>query len=277
MRATFFGTYGFIALYAVLATTASADIVTLTPSSHNTLVQVPLTSSQQLANGLGDYFVGRTNQDGQGPPTISMRRGLISFDIAGNIPAGAIITGVTLTMWDVMGLNGPQEVDLHKALASWGQGTSFFNGGVGGPATQNDATWFYRFYNATNPNLSTPWSSTGGDFSSTVSGSAIITNHTSNVDQAFSWLSTTNPLMIADVQSWLNQPSNNFGWLLQGNEASGQTAKRFSGSSTAPSFLPTLTVTFTSVPEPTSMVLLSSGIVFLWGANRRRGRSQVRR
>jgi PEP-CTERM motif len=272
MKISSFAGRGFVVLSALWAATASADMVTLTPSSHNTLVQVPSTSSQQLANGLGDLFVGRTNQDGQGPATISTRRGLISFDVAGNIPVGSIITGVTLTMWDVMGLNGPQEVDLHKALASWGQGTSFFNGGVGGPATQNDATWFDRFYNATNPNLSTPWAAAGGDFSTTVSGSAIIANHTSGVNQAFSWLGSSSPLMIADVQFWLDQPSNNFGWLLEGNEAHGQTAKRFSGSTTAPTFLPTLSITFTSVPEPNSTLLLGSGIALVWGATRRRRR-----
>ena len=61
-------------------------------------------AAEQLSNGLGDIYVGRTNQDGQGPATISIRRGLIAFDIADNIPAGATITGVTLTVDDVRGI-----------------------------------------------------------------------------------------------------------------------------------------------------------------------------
>ena len=33
--------------------------------------------------------------------------------------------------------------------------------------------------------------------------------------------------MVADVQSWLDDFSTNFGWLLLGNESSTQTSKRF--------------------------------------------------
>ena len=33
--------------------------------------------------------------------------------------------------------------------------------------------------------------------------------------------------MVAYVQSWLGDPANNFGWLLQGNETEDRTAKRF--------------------------------------------------
>ena len=30
-----------------------------------------------------------------------------------------------------------------------------------------------------------------------------------------------------DVQGWLDNPSSNFGWLLQGNESTSPTTKRF--------------------------------------------------
>ena len=32
---------------------------------------------------------------------------------------------------------------------------------------------------------------------------------------------------MADVQSWLDSPAANFGWLLLGNESISQTTKRF--------------------------------------------------
>src|SRR5208283_3362164 len=89
--------------WIALASFGNADtIISLNPSLENTVVQTSGTA--QLSNALGDVYVGRTNQDGQGPATISIRRGLIEFNVAGSIPAGATITGGTLTMNDVMGL-----------------------------------------------------------------------------------------------------------------------------------------------------------------------------
>lgn len=252
-----------IGVFLASASAATADFVTVYASKQNSLVQVQ-PGSPQLSNGQGDIFVGRTAQDGQGPATISIRRGLIDFDIAGNIPKGSIITGVTLTMWDVRGLNGAQTIGLHRVLDDWGQGSSFFNGGVGGPAAQNDATWFARFYDASNPAKSTLWNNPGGDFSSTVSGTTVVSNHPSDVDKAFSWMGSTNPGMIADVQSWLNNPSANFGWLLEGNEAMGQTAKRFySAEGSDADFRPTLLITFQAAPEPSSLMLAAVGGVAL--------------
>ena len=117
---------------------AAAQSVELTPSKTNTLIQVTSSAgSAQLSNGQGDIYVGRTNQDGQGPATISIRRGLIAFDIADNVPAGATITGVTLTVEEIRGLNGNQFTSLNRMYRDWGQGTSYFNGGQGArPATE---------------------------------------------------------------------------------------------------------------------------------------------
>jgi hypothetical protein len=33
--------------------------------------------------------------------------------------------------------------------------------------------------------------------------------------------------MVADVQSWIQQSANNFGWILIGDESAPRTAKRF--------------------------------------------------
>jgi hypothetical protein len=255
-----------------LGSRAAADFVTLFPSKDNTLVQVQQ-GSTQLSNGLGDIFTGRTNQDGQAPATISIRRGLIRFDIAGSVPAGATITGVSLTMWDVRGLNGSQSVNLHRVLSDWGQGTSFFNGGVGGPATQDDATWFSRFFDAADPPQSPGWATPGGDFAPAVSASTIITEHASDNELAFSWAGSTGSLMVADVQSWLDDPSGNFGWLIRGNEAAGQTAKRFRSGEGAAQFRPTLQVTFTAVPEPGAMTLAAIGGALMLAARRRLARA----
>ena len=64
-----------------------AESVTLVPAKDNTLVQyTPGVSTIYRSNGAGDIFVGRTNQDGLGPAEISIRRGLIQFDVEGAVP-----------------------------------------------------------------------------------------------------------------------------------------------------------------------------------------------
>ncbi|HEY1600470.1 MAG TPA: hypothetical protein VGG64_12765, partial [Pirellulales bacterium] len=101
------------ALLFTVVQISAAGSVTLTPVKDNTLIQ-DTNAASQLSNGAGDIFVGRTAQDGSGPnttATISIRRGLVEFNPA-NVPAGATITGVTLTMRDMMGLNGTSTITL---------------------------------------------------------------------------------------------------------------------------------------------------------------------
>ncbi len=238
------------ALAALLwVSSAPAESVNLGPAQDNTLIQ-RTDPSGQLSNGLGDIFVGRTNQDGQGPATISIRRGLVQFDLS-SIPAGAIITGATLTMREAMGLNGDPVVSLHRILAAWGEGTSFQSGGMGAAATQNDATWLYRYYNAANPALSPTWTTPGGDFTSIASGTSIIFDDLGG-GQLFTW---SDPGMVADLQFWLDNPTQNFGWLLQGDEGRGQSAKRLNSRDSG--FPPELAITYQLVPEPASFALLA--------------------
>ncbi len=238
-----------------------ADGVSLQPSKDNTLIQ-QADPFLQRSNGLGDMTVGRTNQDGSGPATISIRRGLLAFDVASQIPAGSIITDVVLTMRDVQGLNGDPTVDLHRLLTNWGEGTSFQNGGQGALATNGDATWLHTFFNASSPNTSPAWTSPGGDFTSRSSGSAVIFDDLGG-GQLFSWSSSTNPLMVDDVQFWLDNPASNFGWILIGDESRGQTAKRFTSREGA--VPPVLQVTYSVVPEASVVTLMGVAGMIAFG------------
>ena len=61
--------------------------------------------------------------------------------------------------------------------------------------------------------------------------------------------------MVADVQSWLNNPSTNFGWLMLGDET--QNSGKMIGSmhSSSP---PTLTIDYTAPAKPADLTVSSS-------------------
>ena len=132
--------------------------IVLGPSKDNTLYE-STSATSQLSNGAGPtFFVGETG--GRGGD--ALRRGVIAFDIASNIPAGSTINSVTLSLHvvrDSVAATANESVELHRLSADWGEGTSNAGadrGGVGAPATTNDATWLYRFFNTTT------WANPGG-------------------------------------------------------------------------------------------------------------------
>ncbi|MHC4217896.1 MAG: DNRLRE domain-containing protein [Planctomycetota bacterium] len=204
------------------ASGANTSTVVVTAARDNTLFSTGTTS-----NGAGEFvFSGRT---GGG----IMQRAVLAFDVAGHVPAGAEIIGASLTLTLVQTSSGPQAHSLHRVLADWGEGTSSSGGGTGAPATPGDATWLHTFY----PDQL--WAVPGGDFS----GAASSTQTVGSAGLAYTWPST--PAMVADVQSWLDSPAVNSGWLLKGNEAEVQTAKKFaSRESTQIELRPVLTIEF---------------------------------
>jgi hypothetical protein len=97
---------------------AIADIVNINPSKDNTLYEyVP--ANGDLSNALGNHFF--TGETAMG----ELRRGVLAFDIAGNVPAGSTITSVTLTLNMSRTPSGTaRTVELHRLLADWeGKGT----------------------------------------------------------------------------------------------------------------------------------------------------------
>ena len=223
-----------VAGFGCLPALARADMVSINPSKDNTLYEYDAAQGD-LSNALGiHFFAGAVGEPFMG----SLRRGVLAFDIAGNIPPGSTITSVTLslnmsrTLFDTA-----RTVELHELLADWGEGTSDAGGeeGGGAPATPNDATWRHRFYDATF------WTTQGGDFSATVSASQSV-----GAIGLYTW---TSMQMVADVQSWLDTPASNFGWLVLGDESKIATAKRFDTRESASP--PVLTIQYTPGPTPT--------------------------
>ena len=141
-----------LALSCPAATMAGSTTVDVQASLDNTLY---LSEDGSLSNGVGAHlFVGRV---AAGP---GLRRTLLRFDLTGQVPAGATIVGATLHLNVNKTVAPAYDIDVHRVLASWGEGTSNAPGqeGAGGTAAANDATWLHRFYPATF------WAGQGGDF-----------------------------------------------------------------------------------------------------------------
>ncbi len=207
---------------------AGADEVALTPIKDNTLIE---STAGPMSNALGDgIYSGRTFVRGE----FTLRRAVLAFDVAAAIPAGSTINSVTLDLFLIQALSKGDTHTLHRLMADWGVGTSSAPGGAGSPATPSDATWEHTFF----PDEF--WATPGGDFVASPSAGLFVTN----LSGTFTWGSTA--AMVADVQGWLDNPKSNFGWVLIGNEAMFQTARKFgSREHLFPEWWPQLHIEFT--------------------------------
>lgn len=244
-----------IAAFSLRSPSARGDQIELGAAQDATLLGG---SDATTNNSLADpgIFVGT---DGEGNP----KRGLIEFNIAGSIPSGATITGVTLqmTVGQVAGsggggsggTSGPETISLFDESQAWGQPTNFpgattFGGtGHGTAPDPGDATWNYAFYSTT------PWTIAGGDWSSSLTD--IADASVTGTLASFTWSSAA---MVTDVQNWLNDPSNNFGWVIKNaDETDIRTFRAFWSAQGAaanddPALAPELTVTYTAAPPATA-------------------------
>ncbi len=232
---------------ALLPCTALADTLALSASKDNTLF---FDAEGDVSNGSGQYFfTGRNSM-------ANVRRGVISFDLA-PIPAGATITGATLRLNMSSGDDALRTTTVQSLLADWGEGASDAPGaeGQGAPAAPGDATWLFRFFPGS------PWTTPGGDFAPGVLASTQVGGL-----GVYTW---SGPNLAANVQSWLDNPASNFGWILRGDEAVNGSAKRFDSSeSPTLDFRPALIVEYTVVPAPSAAGAVLLGT--LVAARRRR-------
>src|SRR5581483_1225495 len=175
-------------------------------------------------------------------------RGLVKFDIAGNVPAGSRITDGYLQVSVLQGSvdAGPNSefLDLHRVLRDWGEGTnttpSTSNGNRGTPATVGEATWNDRFALTTN-HWGAPGAEAEIDYLTDVSAEQVIYN----VAQSPFFFSST-PQFLADLQLWLDHPQANFGLILiPTDETTAGTARRFGSREGDPDLAPQLFVVYT--------------------------------
>jgi len=229
----------------MLTSNALADETTLTPVADAAIYS----QDADIANGSGRYlFTGRTAGG-------DIRRTLLRFDLSA-IPAGSTIDSATLTLFMNHTTSGTVNNSLHVITSSWTEGTSDPGGEEGGGtgAEQNDVTWIYRSYNEPTPLASPAWTAPGGDFVLTPSD----TTPVNAAGQSYTWASAQ---MTLDIQSWLDSPADNHGWIVIGNEISNTTTKRFiSRQHTNPALHPTLAVSFTP-PTPCLADVNGDGMV----------------
>jgi hypothetical protein len=220
---------------------AQTQTAAVPASKDNTLY---FSTTGALSNGLGTrMFSGNTG----GLTGGQTRRALLAFDVAGTIPRHSTIISATLTLTAAMGSTAGNTVTLHRVLQNWGEGTSLaFRGEGGGAASTNgDATWIHTFFPGS------LWQTAGGDFTATASSSTTVSTF-----GAQTWAST--PQLVADVQSWLDSPNQNFGWLVRGVESGLNTAIAFETRQTiTPANAPRLDIVYT--PPAASAVSVGTG------------------
>lgn len=219
----------FFLFFYLILNNAFAQTATFNPIKDNTI----FSDNTTYSNGGGlEFYVGFTG-------SVAKRRALLQFDLS-SIPAGSTITNVTLlvncTHITSGGAVPSNLVELHKCLSSWGEGTAS-SLGQGAPAGNGDATWICRFADGAG-GCTNAWTTSGGDFSGTVSSSVTVVG-TGN----YTFPSTTQ--LISDIQSWVNTPANNNGWILKGDESNLKSARGFE-SRESTSNATVLTVTYTS-------------------------------
>lgn len=213
------------------------------------------------------YNNGNANGSGQGlfagaSGSSVVQRGLIEFDLSA-ISAGSIITNVSLTMHvnSVGSANTTDTITLNTLSQDWnagtaGGGSATKGGGSGYTPNTGDATWSSSGY-ASWPN--------GGAFDSTVSDSLQITG--------IGYYTFSGANLITNIQSWVDNPDSNFGWVLRGNELTAGSSKRFSSSENTGNGganVPVLNIEYqtTVVPVPAAAWLFSAGLITLFGMSR---------
>ena len=153
------------------------------------------------------------------------------------------------------------------SVTDWGEAGSHAGGqeGSGAPALPGDATWIHTFFPGS------IWAAPGGSFAVGSSATTVVAGL-----GIYVWGSTA--AMVGDVQSWLDTPAGNFGWVVIGDEIALGTAKRFDTlSNPSVSLRPVLTIDYTPLPvEPTLPALgpiglgaLVAGLTAAWIYTRR--------
>lgn len=160
---------------------------------------------------------------------------LMQFDLSA-VPPGAVVTNVTLQL-KVLKENGGEPaagMEIHPMLVSWAEGDRM--GMQGTSALPGQSTWNSRAHSQA------AWSIPGGQAGSEFGSS---TSSAVGLDGPGSYQFPVSPALIADVQSWVDSPTTNFGWIVLGTDESIVASARRVASRESSSGRPLLTVGYT--------------------------------
>lgn len=151
-----------------------------------------------------------------------LRRALIAVDLSA-IPTDAVVVSARLEMTvERSGGNfGDVPYGLHRVARAWGEGEAGIPdepGGLGAPAAAGDATWNDAFF------TQAAWAAPGGDFEA-------IPSATTNAGQQGAEVIWEDAGLTADIQAWVANPADNFGWaIITPEEGTPQRVKKFFSS-----------------------------------------------
>lgn len=207
-----------------------AETVFLQATQDNTLYESP---SGRLSNGAGQHMFAGLTID------LTRRRAVFAFKDLGSIPAGATVTSVRLHLNLSLENAQPRTYRLHRVTRDWGEGDSRASGteALGANSETNDATWAHRFW----PNIT--WQTPGGDFEEDASAEL-------DIGPVGSYTFGPTVGLIEDVQSWVDDPARNFGWILIGEENIFSERRFDTRENDTAANRPVLEVEFTSTGTP---------------------------
>lgn len=194
----------FLTLGSWMSLSSQTMEVEVTSSLDNTIFR-----DLELSNGLGEYiFAGTTKLDVK-------KRGLVQFDLSDAMPAGTLVDSALLILVTSKVKPASTVIKAYRVTTEWGEGSSKASDGdgQGAPATAGDATWSHAIF-PTNP-----WIKSGGDHDLEFSATDTVSEGSDAVFRS--------ERLTLDVNFWLQNPSNNFGWLLKGDESTTSTSAKF--------------------------------------------------
>ena len=185
-------------------------------------------------------------------------RGLFRFDLTA-LPANAAVTSATLTFTlPRLGRDDPAGSmhTAHRMLTPWGEGTKV--GNLGSAASGGEASWNHSANPAT---WTAPGGAAGADYTSEPSARRMLGPAPGE------YTITSTPALIADIHHWIQNPDQNFGWMLKlEDETDLQTARQFASRETANGVV--LHIEYTAAPAPelrfTSIERAGTNVVLRW-------------